>query len=353
MSLLRTVLFSFAVVFCTLSAFAEGALLDLPIEQIKTQRGGVEFSKWRLDVTVRLHSDISTLKLGDEDGNAQTDDPQILIYDMTFSHGDEGRYARIYNPYIEFASLGDQLVGVRVGAEGVDGVLGMGRQDDSANCLDRDQGGCQDTGIRRMHGYMKTLPVKAVSKIGEIRLSDFLAARGEQRLFDLGNGRSAIPGIDNVDNLGNRLENNIYNIYYPEFIENEPLSDVNYYQHYFYNRLLSPKAQQCIIFYWGCGPEPHTAAGRIDNTLDGIGWTVAPAEYGTQQMHNIPSIDLPVEVPSIVINTEYGSQSSIPIDLGSQRFYDVEYVSPESLTVERHGTQSATFTPGVLYVDKQ
>ncbi|MDY7025925.1 MAG: hypothetical protein SVC26_06245, partial [Pseudomonadota bacterium] len=94
-------------------------------------------------------------------------------------------------------------------------------------------------------------------------------------------------------------------------------------------------------------------AGRIDNTLDGIGWTVAPTEFGTQRMHNIPPIDLPVEMPSIVINTEYGSQSSIPIDLDSQRFYDVEYVSPESLTVERHGTQSATFTPGVLYVDKQ
>ena len=126
---------------------------------------GNNFYRVGANATIQTSVNIDKLLLTDGNGN-----PQIDIDHVSLNGGQDGNNnstvssASITNPYIEFAFAGTvanddisarEFIGVRFGAEGIDGFLSFGEQDqsfDPTNPADLPQ----DTGINFFRGFLST-----------------------------------------------------------------------------------------------------------------------------------------------------------------------------------------------------
>ncbi|MDY7025786.1 MAG: hypothetical protein SVC26_05540 [Pseudomonadota bacterium] len=197
------------------------ALFDIS-QQVDSN--GTQFMRFLVNARIDTNLNIGELKLGDQDGNPLTDDPQVWLEKVSLSGGTgPDSYATLVRPFLEFAMKNyDQpenreLIGLRIGAESSEGILGVGEQDTSQNCLDNGGSACSDYGIREFHGYFEVADGQATVDIGEIKLAEYLFSRGAQQTFCNGTNESGdcvgdqyIPSIYTYQDFSTASEPNSF-----------------------------------------------------------------------------------------------------------------------------------------------
>ena len=175
-SLNKIAVFMMSAVFSA-SAFSLTELTDDELAEVIGQASLIDIDKYDFDggdgvnnfYRVRLNSVITTslnadrLDLKDSDGNSQ-----ILIEDLSLSGGVDGEAssATITNPYVEFAFAGSidnttarnrEIIGIRVGADEIDGLLSFGDPTKHASNLAGDTS--QENGISAFRGFLQTTAI--------------------------------------------------------------------------------------------------------------------------------------------------------------------------------------------------
>jgi hypothetical protein len=137
------------------------------------------FYRVKLNSTVTTSLNIDELNFKDSSGNTQ-----IGIQDFSLSGGVDGQVtsATITNPYVEFAFAGSidgtdarsrEIIGIRVGADSVDGILSFGDGARNGNTNPSASGG--ENGLEQFRGFIST---KAFA--GQVFVADELRTAGVQ-----------------------------------------------------------------------------------------------------------------------------------------------------------------------------
>lgn len=148
------------------------------------------------EVQTSLNIDRLTLKGG---GGAS----QIDIEDFSLSGGQNNAVssATLINPFVEFAFAGSlddsnardrEIIGIRLGSEGSQGVMSFGRQSNNPN---------EDTGINVFSGYLKTNTISGIAKTSAVDDSGFNLRAGVTIIgfvngtLNMDNARIQIPSL--------------------------------------------------------------------------------------------------------------------------------------------------------------
>ncbi len=310
---------------------------------------GVQFMRFLVNARLELNANIGEVKLGDPAN------PDIWLQDVTLSGGSgPTSKATLVRPFLEFAMKNynipeqRQLIGLRIGAEGGSGVMGVGSQDTSVQCFS--QGICSDTGIQALHGYMVTRPAIARFNVGAIDLSGYLQARRDQTVFDFGN-YSKVPDP----------------YYYPnEFLTSaEGGGSQNSFEDHFNNNNFWAPVGGDYCFLCNDYNEDHAEAGQIDNTIQAIGngsnfgSPQGAGDVGFQLKQVLPGVQLTTEIPEITFYTDNGPLDKLTIALADIPYYqfiitdeldenDAPIVDTANATVTMSGAAEAKYVDALL-----
>ena len=144
----------------------QASLLDVDKYNFDTEGVTNNFYRLTLNSTITTSANIDKLRLKDSNGN-----DQISIDNLSLSGGINNQVssAVLTNPFVEFAFAGDidsnrannrEIIGIRVGAESMNGVLSFGEQ----HATDANQ----DTGINTFSGFLQTNSLSGTANTLEV-----------------------------------------------------------------------------------------------------------------------------------------------------------------------------------------